>query len=580
VLSLQSRNAALELPTVFADPRLDLEHLVAQANWTSKDGRIEVQLQNLSFDNKDAAGSASGRYRSSPDGPGEIDLTARLNRGEGAAVWRYMPLVVNRDVRDWLRASISGGHADDVRLRLQGDLKDFPFAGGKMGIFRVTAKFNGAKLRYAPDWPGIDNIAGDLLFEGRRMLIRAERGSIYGVNVSSVSAEIADLEAPEEMLAIAGRAEGPTADFLRFIDDSPVASKIDQFTEGMSASGKGSLALKLALPLRRLDDSRIEGDFRFIKNRLMVDPDLPPLTEVDGRLQFTGGSVSLKEARANLLGSPVAISALTRADGTVAINASGNLSIAALRKSVESPLLEHLSGSTPWSSSILVRKKSAEVAFESSLQGIASSLPEPFNKTAAEALPLRIERGAFAEAPPREAVRLTLGKAINAQVVRRREAGKVTVERGVIGIGEAPALPDKGVLLAGNLKSLNVDFWRNLFSGNGGAPLPVTSVNLRAGEVTAFDRSFADVSLRAALQDDTWQAQVASKEVTGDFAWKAQGQGRLRARLRQLILHESRSGKDVIAEEPLRELPGLDIVADNFSLRGKKLGRLELQAVN
>ncbi|MCK7492747.1 MAG: hypothetical protein MZW92_15340 [Comamonadaceae bacterium] len=35
-----------------------------------------------------------------------------------------------------------------------------------------------------------------------------------------------------------------------------------------------------------------------------------------------------------------------------------------------------------------------------------------------------------------------------------------------------------------------------------------------------------------------------------------------------------------MADEEIKGLPGLDVVADSFSLRGKKLGRLELQAVN
>jgi uncharacterized protein YhdP len=206
--SLDSQRAVLELPAVFADPRLEFEQLSANADWTMADGRIDLQLQNLAFDNKDAAGSASGRYRSSLEGPGEIDMSAKLTRADGAAVWRYMPLVVNRDVRDWLRAAITGGRADDARLRLKGDLKDFPFADGKDGIFQVTAKIAGADLRFAPDWPAIGGIQGDLLFEGRRMLIRADKGRIYGVAVSGVSAEIADLEAPEEIIGIAGRAAG------------------------------------------------------------------------------------------------------------------------------------------------------------------------------------------------------------------------------------------------------------------------------------------------------------------------------------------------------------------------------------
>lgn len=593
-VSLQSRNAALELPAVFADPRLDLAQLAAQARWTRADGRVEVQLQTLSFDNKDAAGTASGSYRSSPDGPGEIDLNARLTRGEGAAVWRYMPLVVNREVRDWLRAAITGGRADDARLRLKGDLKDFPFADGRGGLFQVKAKFAGATLRYAPGWPGIDNIAGDLLFEGKRMLIRGERGSIDGVRVSAVSAEIADLEAAEETIVIGGRAAGPTADFLRFIEASPVAAQIDHFTDGMAATGSGTLALRLTMPLRRIAATKIDGDYQFQRNGLIVDADLPPLSDLNGRLQFTAGSVSMKDARAVLLGAPLTINAATRGDGTVAIAADGTLSIAGLRKNFDHPLLEHLSGSAPWRGSVLVRKRAADVQIETNLRGIASSLPEPFNKSANDVLPLRFERasrvespraGAAATAPGVEfdVLRLSLEQALGAQIVRRHGAGgKVSVERGAIGIGrvDLPALPPSGIAVGGSLRSLDVDFWRRLAGGGDAPALPIASVSLRAAEMTAFDRPFNDVVLRAVRQDDAWQAQIGSREVSGDISWKAQERGRLRARLKQLVLNEARPGKTLIDEEPLRELPGLDVVADSLVLRDRKLGRLELQAVN
>ncbi|MEZ5614237.1 MAG: YhdP family protein [Rhodocyclaceae bacterium] len=580
--SLDSRQAALELPTVFADPRLDFEQLGARLNWTMAQGRVDLQLQSLDFVNKDAAGNASGRYRSSLDGPGEIDMTARLSRADGAAVWRYMPLVVNRDVRDWLRAAISGGRADNARLRLKGDLRDFPFADGKQGIFQVSAKFAGADLRYAPDWPGIDDIAGDLLFEGKRMLITASRGSVYGVAVSGVKAEIADLEAAEEIITIAGRAAGPTADFLRFIENSPVSEKIDRFTQGMRAAGSGALSIKLTMPLRKVADTRIEGDYQFLRNELTVDADLPPLTEVDGRLRFTGNSVGMKDARARLLDAPLVINAATRGDGALAIRAKGSLGIAGMRKTADHRLFEHLSGSTDWNGTVVVKNRNADVTLESDLRGIASSLPEPFNKTSTEALPFRFERStATGTAPARDQVRIALGDVLAAHFLRRHENAGAVIERGVIGIGETPALPEQGVLLSARVPAFDVDFWRKLFAADGGGGgHPVSRLNLRAGELTTFERTFHDVDLRAALQGDTWQAQVDSREVAGEFSWKAAGRGRLRARLKQFTLGESRPGQSLIAEEPLRELPGLDIVADDFTLRERKLGRLELLATN
>jgi uncharacterized protein YhdP len=97
-----------------------------------------------------------------------------------------------------------------------------------------------------------------------------------------VSAEIADLEQVDELLIVTGKAAGPTADFLRFIDASPVAERIDHFTEDMKAEGNGELDLKLVLPLRNLVNAKVGGSYRFDGNRLTVDNDLPPLTDVRG----------------------------------------------------------------------------------------------------------------------------------------------------------------------------------------------------------------------------------------------------------------------------------------------------------
>lgn len=581
-VEVSGRDASIELPTVFADPRLVLDELKGQAAWTAKDGRFDIQLQNFSFKNPDAHGSASGRYLSDPDGPGEIDITAHLPRADGSAVWRYMPLVVNRDVRDWLREAIRGGRADDANLRLQGNLKDFPFADGKNGIFKVTAKVAGTSLRYAPDWPGIENVAGDLLFEGRRMSIKARHGTIYGVTLAGVSADIPDLEAPEELLLVSGRASGPTADFLRFVATSPVSEKIDRFTEGMQVEGQGTLALKLTLPLRRLEQSKIDGEYQFLRNALVLDPDLPQLTEVNGRLNFTADGIAIKEIRGQLLGSPLTVKAATRKDGTVAIDAQSSLNVAGLRKFQDHRLFNHLSGTAPLQGTVLVKGHNAEVVLESSLQGIASSLPAPFNKSATEVMPLRFERTNVPAG--RDQVVVSLGKVLSAQLVRRVDPDRKIIERGAVGLGEArPALPEKDIQIAASVGEFDVDFWRGLLAGNGGAGgsgLPLGGINLRAEKMQLFDRPFNAVTLRATQQRGNWQGLVSSREVHGEFAWEGGEQGRLRARLKQLTLAETRPGKTVIAEEPLRELPGLDIVADSFMLHGMKLGKLELNATN
>jgi hypothetical protein len=115
----------------------------------------------------------------------------------------------------------------------------------------------------------IEDIDADLSF-GVGMRINAERGRLLGARLAAVTAEIPDLEAMDEMLLVRGEASGPTGEFLRFIEQSPVSDKIDQFTKGMQATGNGSLALALDMPLRRVDATRLRGEYRFQNNQIAV----------------------------------------------------------------------------------------------------------------------------------------------------------------------------------------------------------------------------------------------------------------------------------------------------------------------
>ena len=617
-LTLTSQQAHVNLPQVFADPRIALELLNAKLKWKPrKEGgqtRIEVKLEQASFENQDAAGTASGTYVSRAGEAGEVDLQAHLSRAAGTAVWRYMPLSVGKSVSDWLRTSILAGGSNDVTLRLKGDLKRFPFADGS-GVFEVKGKFQGASLLYAASWPQIDQINGELEFVGKRMLIKASQGDTYSVRLSDVRAEIADLEAKEELITISGRAEGPTADFLRFVETSPVGDYIDHFTEDMTAAGSGLLNLKLSLPLRHLSGTKTDGLFQFTNNKLTLDADLPPVTEVNGSLQFSGEGLKADKVRGLMLGSPLTVDVKTVGNGTVSVNAEGILNVADLRKQFSHPLLDHLSGSSPWRGRVRVRKKNAEVSFESRLQGISSSLPEPLNKSANEAMLLRFERKMLAEPPrpavaanrrsqakpaverpsqpavPRDQLELTLGNVLAARFVRRHEGErgeKVSLERGALAVGETLAMPDKGLQLNLNLKKIDADFWRRMLSAGTGdkavkAPRIATSLALKTRELILFGQTLSDLEIKAATRETGWRADLKSRELNGELAWLSQGAGRLSARLKQLSLNDSVSGKSGAGESAnsmLEELPGLDIEVEQFLLGGKPYGKLKLIADN
>jgi len=377
---LRSQVSGLDLPSVFPEPRLTFDSLSAQVRWKVDGNQVDVELQRIDFAGSDAAGTARGDYRYRGDGPGSIDLTASLSRAAGTSVWRYMPHAVNVDARDWLRQGITHGHATDAKLVLKGDLARFPFVDGS-GTFLVTAKAHDVTVDYAPGWPKIEGIEADLRFAGAGMRVDARRGAMFGARIGTTVAEIDDFDAQFPNLSVRGRVDGPTSEFFRFIENSPVGEMLEHPTAEMKATGNGQLDLSLHIPLGNIDATRVQGDYRFVDNRIVIDPLLPPLTSVGGVLRFTDDAISIREISAQFLGGPVKVRAATR-NGVVEVLASGSLSMAQAQRHYELPVFDRLSGSAKWRADVMVRKGSADVVVESDLAGVSSSLPAPFNKPA------------------------------------------------------------------------------------------------------------------------------------------------------------------------------------------------------
>ena len=583
-LSLDSRKASVEMKKVFRDA-IPFDSLIAQASWKIRQGNLNVKLTNVSFANAHLAGNAYGSFQTEKGTPGRIDLTGSLTRGDARFVGRYIPLVVGEDARDWLDKAFLGGKSTDARLRLKGNLADFPFADDKKGIFQVKAKVTGGALDYVPGWPKIDSITADLLFQGDRMEVNASKASINGVALRKVRAQIPDLLAPDEMLLIDGEAQGPTGNFIQYINLSPVADMVGGVTHGMQASGNGTLALKLEIPLRHSKDSKISGDFLPNDNRIMFGKSLPVLEKVNGKFEFTESAIRAQKMTAQILGGPVAISAEPQQDHSIRITAMGKLTAVGLRKSVTSPWAKYINGTADWHALITMRNQLVDVTVDSSMLGLASDLPAPFAKNAAAALPLHFERKSGG--PQQDVISLSYGKIFAAKLLRRTEGDKTRIDRGALSFGGAEAKPaESGVWVTGTLPYLNMDQWRSVVSQSpaqeGDEPLlKLSGVNLAINTLETFNRRFGDFHLNAWDTGDSWQATLNSREMNGDINWNSKGRGRIVAHLKNLTVPEEIpvTPDAKMAAASTKELPALDIVADSLEVRHRKLGKLEVLAV-
>ncbi|WP_306603661.1 YhdP family protein [Azonexus sp.] len=578
LLLLEAGQSGLSLPAVFPEPDMAFDSLKARVSWVNAPEALDIQIERLAFSGPDATGDAQGTYRYSGDGPGEIDLQANIEKANGSAVWRYMPHAVNSDARTWLRHGIVAGTAHQGKLVLKGNLKDFPFRDPSTGKFLVTGKARDAKVHYADGWPDIDAISADMSFD-YGMRIKAHAGNILGAGISAVAVEIPDFDVPDEMLLVRGAAQGPTSEFLDFIERSPVAETIDRFTEGMKAQGNGRLDLELDIPLRRPHQTRVRGKYHFHDNQVHLVDGLPMITQVNGNLELSEKSVAAKEITGRGFGGPLKVQIGSNA-GKVAVVASGTANIAEVSRHFEWPLINHLTGSTPWKAEIGIRKRSADVLVTSDLVGISSPLPDLLNKTATSRLPLRVERTAPSAADER--YRITLGNVARGIVVRR--AGKWA--QGAIALGDSElTLPERGLAVRIALPEINADAWRNYLPAQGAASdgaaddgLALTQVSLKTPALRLLGRDYAQVNLSLKPQDNGWLIGLDTREVAGDLLWRGAGDGWIEGRLRRLHLSSATAGGDTASATD--SLPGMSLQVDDLWLDKKALGHLELRARN
>jgi uncharacterized protein (TIGR02099 family) len=583
-LNLASQGVSLDIPAVFKAV-VPLDTLAGQVAWARAREQVEVKLDNLAFSNADAAGALSGSYRTARQGRGEVDLTGALSRADARGISRYIPVRITR-IRPWLERAFVAGVSNDVRFRMKGRLEDFPYPQDRRGLFHVVAKVTGGTLDYAERWPRIDNIEGELQFRGTRMEIAARQGTINGVRLSKVQADIPDLKAVPEVLTVAGEADGPTADFLAFIAKSPVVEMTERFTEGMQANGAGKLTLGLTLPLGELQSTKVAGSFQLINSTITFERDLPALEQANGRIDFTESSVRTQGLTGTFLGGPVTLSAESQRDSTLRATFAGRVNMDNVRKPDGPAWMQHLKGATDWRGTLALRRKAPHLVVESSLQGIASNLPAPFAKTAGETIPLRIERRpAGAQA---DRVAFAYGDVVKADLARKNDGEQMVIERGVVrlGAGEVGELDRPGVWVRGSVDRFDFDDWLAFGrGGDGDGEFALAGADVTFGELDFFGRRFSKLAVTMAPQSGATQLTFAGREMEGVATWRGEGRGRLNARLKKLVLPAGEDKPTPAPDKPQvpagkpPEFPALDVIVEHFQSGEKQLGRLELTAV-
>lgn len=620
-LTLDSNDAVLAVPGILPVNDVPLTQLSGKVSWQRSADKLSVKLKSLQLRNDDLQAAVNGSWSgeigadvSDQARAGVVDMKIVFDYAKTESGWKYVPLSASPDISAWIKGAISEGAISDFRIEMAGPVWDMPFgapvpgsppgsseATGVAGKFYLGFKTSDVTVKYANGYPALKKLDATFAMNQNQISVVANDGSIDDMRFSAIKAEMSDVSAFENHLVITGLAQGSTESVVRFLKDTPIAGHIHNFADTLNAEGKGKLDLMVDLNLANASGIKLKGRYEFLDNRLTVFPGAPPVTGLGGSIRFSESSVESTDLQGHWSGEPLSVRIASGDEGTT-IDAAGRASMADLRQYYDLPLFDQLSGKTNWQARLGIRAGQVDLSLTSDLKGIASSLPEPFNKSAGASLSLNALRQSVASGARKTAGlsqfwRLTLGNALAANLGFNSK-GQLVRGRVVLGSGQTPAINDLTNIQLESLRPINLDYWaKGLGIGSGGAStvksrasaaVPTTWA-LKAPTVTAFGRRFQDFRATVQSATDHTTVQMASKELQGDVDWYPPGKGDggerglLQGRLSRLDLTAASDAQGASSKEDRTEiesLPDLSFRVDELYWQGKPWGRLSFRARN
>lgn len=633
------QQGSLTLPVGLDEPYIPLTEASAQIAWQVKGPDLAVQFTQGRVVNDDVTGEFKGSWKAGEGHtryPGVLDLTASLSQAKLAQVHRYLPNSLSAEVRAYVHDAVQAGSASQVNLRLRGNLHDMPFNDPKQGEFRIVIPVTHGQYAYVPSkpekgkaatlgWPSLTNVNGELVFDRSALHFKGQTqlASAPDVAWQKVEAHIPDLSTME--VSVTGEGRGPLQQVLDTVAKTALNDLTGSVLNQSQASGEATYKLSLKLPVQELAKTQVQGSVNFTDNALQVIPGTPVLNRARGALQFSDSGFTLKGVKAQLLGGDATLEgglSFTAKDGQspLQLKIAGHLTAEGLRQARElglvSRLAQRATGKTNYSAILGLQRGYPDLVITSDLAGMALGLPAPLNKAASAKMPLRIASQLTRESlEPKsrvlqDQISVSLDRTASVIYVRDISGPKTRVVRGGIAVGQSviDAVPmrDNAVSLNLNLPSVDIDAWNlALTQITGSSPIkrrkPNTVVGseadtdgaqdymptfaaLQAGQIKVTDRIIHKVVVGGTRQGDLWRLNIGADELNG-FAEVRPPSGNVPAqlfvRLAYLNIPPS-SVSDVermLTEQP-SSIPTLDIVVGELTLRGKKLGRLEIDAVN
>lgn len=594
-LQLMGKELKFNLPRMFREVLL-APTAEGTISWQRNGEALVVTTDQLRVQGDD--GRAVARMHLTLPGDGSspvLDLFAQGEDLKVSSTYKYLPAdKMGPKTLEWFGRALVDGRIPTAEFQYKGPMRSFPFRKNE-GTFIARAQVENAVFDYQPGWQPVRELAADVEFRQQGMRVRATAGTLGGVRLTQAVAEIPDLK--ESELLIKATAGGDLDAGLTFLRESPIGPRLGDSFARLSGRGPMSADVRLDLPLKRLDDRKIDVTARFADATVSMQKVAAPVRGLTGELRVKNSLVAAANLKGRWLGGPLDVTIEQQSDTASQLEAQGHADAAELRGLLALPAAVKLSGDTDWHMNMPIETGGREAAprrsvrIDSNLRGLGIELPQPLGKGAMEERPLQIALDIDDE----QILSRTSFGDVRALIRMRQTNGAWALDRGgVRADAVTPALPGhRGLRIEGSVQRFVLDDWLALRgpgvatanqSGEGKSLSDyLQAANVRISDFQLFGYRFPDV--RGVLQatQSGWRVDVSGDNAAGQVLIPESFTGTqpLRATMERLVI-EKVSGKegnddDDDGMDP-RNLPNMQVYVGSLSLGPRVVGAVDLKA--
>ncbi len=593
LLEMPKQALRIDWPRVFRRPFLFTE-FGGDVVVRPQDGAWRIETDALAFEGEGYGGEARGGVELRAGRRPFLDVQAVVTHGDVVAAKLFWPTnSMSPKAIAWLDRGLVGGRIAGGRAAVRGDLADWPFRNDA-GRFIARAEVEDAEILYDANWPRLEKTHAVASFLNSGMDVEVASAQTMGISIGESSATIADFEPLVLEVAAKGAGNGPG--LLGYLRAIPVGKRNADALKDLEVSGKGTLGLKLTLPIRQVETLSLDGSVDLAGAK--IDQRVWDLhfTDASGRVAFNQKGVAANGLEATFRGSPV--------KGTLAIGGSVSDSRHVLEASVSGrfpattvfsdvpvilPALARFPGESEWTVGVDLDTEAAGgrkwLNLRSDLRGTAIGLPAPLAKGADAALPFRLQLELPYVGKPFEA---TLGDVV-ALKARMPDGMRPFAARVDFGSGPAGAVPAQGISIGGRATTFDAGGWIEQIKGGGGGDGVLQGIDLRIDDFLVGARSFGAVRMTVDSHAAVTTIRLDGPAAAGTLTIPAvdlarQGIGAKFARIHWPDAPEpppgtaGDDGAGALDDTEPATMPPLHLSVDDFRLGSASFGAAEVEA--